>query len=200
VRTRFAGSAVAAVSILCASAAATAQIPEKQAQRQLAAASREGLATYEQALKAARAEIEANLDAFEPRKLAERSGVGLTVVLARSGALPGASWADGGVFLSTGKRPITLDTLVATSFFANPGDGVLAVGGQADSTFGSLAVGVRGVDGTSLNETVFADAITERWADNTVFGLGAAPLAGGVYFVTAAQGGGPLEEASIGVR
>jgi hypothetical protein len=283
------------VSIVGAGASASAQLTEKQAQQQLAAASRQGLAAYRQQLKAARAEIEANLDAFEvvlggtpqplnaldlfddlaalqdeialaastaffsahagagqalvdlrgggpslngifppgfyagdggtidrhlaqvlvqgdrfyaqlakrlarTRKLAERSGIGLTIVLARSGAPPGASWADGGLSLSTGDRPLTADTLVAASSLANAGDGLLALGGQADDFYGDVSVAIRGVDGTNLTDTITPDASTERWAGNTFFDFAMTGLTEGAFYVTARQGTGPLEEGLVGVR
>jgi hypothetical protein len=293
--TRFARSAAAVVSILCAGVSASAQLTEKQAQRQLAAASRAGLASYKQQLAASRAEIEANLDAFElvlagtpvpfdvlglfadlsalqdelafaaalafgegfagagqalvdlrgggpslngifpqgfyvgdggtidrhraqilarwdrfyaqlerrlarTRKLAERSGLGLTIVLARSGFLPGASWADGGLFQSTGVRPLTVDTLVAASLLANGGDGLIAVGGQADDFFGAVSVAIHGVDGTNETDSVFADASSERWAANTFSDFSMAPLPEGTFYVTAQQAGGSFEEGGIGIR
>lgn len=296
VTSRNALAAIAAVvSILGAGVSASAQLTAKQAQRQLAAASREGLATFKQQLKASRAEIEANIDAFEvvlggtpqplnaldlfddlaalqdevalatstalfagfigaaqglfdlrgggpslagifpsgfypgdggtvdrhivsvhvqvdrfyaqlakrlgrTKKLAERAGIGLTITLARSTSFIGATWSDVGAFLSTGDRGLTLDTLVAASRLANAGDGLLAIGGQADDAYGSVTVRIRGNDGTDLTDTIAPDASTERFACNSLVDFSMTALPEGSFFVTAQQGTGPLQENVIGVR
>jgi hypothetical protein len=292
---RSALAAAVYVAILCTGGAASAQLTEKQAQRQLAAASRDGLATYKQQLKTSRSEAEANIDAFElvlagspsqlsvlpffddlaalqreltqqastaifagyigaaqglidlrgagpslagifpagfypgdggtldrhleavrvqsdrfyaqlgkrlarTEKLAERAGIGLTVRLRQSHSFSGATFSDVISLISTGVRGLTLDTLVAASFLANAGDGVLAIGGQADDAYGAVSVRIRGNDGTDMTDSISPDATTERFACNTFSDFAAAGLPEGAFFVTAQQLAGPLQENVIGVR
>jgi hypothetical protein len=134
------------------------------------------------------------------RKVAEKQGIGLSVVFTRPFDDIGGRWADGQVVASTTTRPLSIDTVVAASVLANTPDGFIAVGGVGDNAVGSVLVELSRFGAIEASELVAPAGASDRWSTDTLAGFDNGPVVEGSYFFTARQGTGHLVDASIGVR
>lgn len=133
------------------------------------------------------------------RKLAEKQlGLGLTVSLARPGAVRDLTFSETGGFFISEESPITVDLLLGVSELDALVDGVVYLGGTANPNLGVVDLLLTGPHEYTGSGGV-PTSVQERWgATFDDFGAG---VLEGVYIARATQGtDGPIATGSIGVR